>query len=144
MGEELNKFLIIDEEPAVYRTKSSREKRRDSIIRVFYGNKNTLIGIIDVAMVGSMYSKGKFNDHINSYGMVLMHKCHHCGFNISVEVMQKINARYVYGVSVTPKRSDNLEKIIHMLFGPVRHSYTAKKRAKEQGAATMFIRDIQE
>ncbi len=129
---------------AVYRTKSIREKCRDSVIRVLYGNKNTLIGIIDVAMVGSMYSKGKFNDHINSYGLVLMDECHPCGSNTSVEVMQKINARYVYGVSVTLKRSDDLEKIIHMLFGPVHHSYTVKKRSKEQGAATMFNRDIQE
>lgn len=131
--EELNKFLIVDEEPPVYRTKSGREKRRDSVIGVLHGSKNTLTGMIDVAMVGSMYSKGKFNDRINSYGMVLMDECHHCGSNTSVEVMQKINARYVYGVSATPKRSDNLEKIIHMLLGPVRHSYTAKERAKEQG-----------
>lgn len=48
--------------------------------------------------------------------------------------MQKGNARYVYGVTATPKRGDNLEKIVHMLLGPVRHSYTAKERAMEQGS----------
>ncbi len=131
--EQLNKFLIIDEEPPIYKTKSGREKRRDSVIGILHGSKNALTGIIDVAMVGSMYSKGKFNDFINSYGMVLMDECHHCGSNTSIEVMQKVNARYVYGVSATPKRGDNLEKIIHMLLGPVRHSYTAKERAMEQG-----------
>ena len=131
--DELNKFLIIDEEPPTYRTNSGREKRRKSVIGILHGSKNTLTGIIDVAMVGSMYSKGKFNSFINSYGMVLMDECHHCGSNTSVEVMQKINARYVYGVTATPKRGDNLEKIIHMLLGPVRHSYTAKERAIEQG-----------
>jgi superfamily II DNA or RNA helicase len=47
--------------------------------------------------------------------------------------MQKVNARYVYGVSATPKRGDNLDKIIYMLLGPVRHRYTAKERAAEQG-----------
>ncbi len=47
--------------------------------------------------------------------------------------MQKVNARYVYGVSATPRRGDNLEKIIYMLLGPIRHSYTAKERATEQG-----------
>ena len=47
--------------------------------------------------------------------------------------MQKVNARYVYGVSATPKRGDNLEKIIYMLLGPIRHSYTAKERAEAQG-----------
>ena len=46
---------------------------------------------------------------------------------------KKVNARYVYGVTAPPKRGDNLEKIIHMLLGPIRHSYTAKKRAMEQG-----------
>ncbi len=131
--EELNKFLTIDEEPPVYKTKGGREKRRNSAIGILHGSKNTLTGLIDVAMVGSIYSKGKFNEFINSYGMVLMDECHHCGSNTSVEVMKKVNARYVYGVSATPKRGDELEKIIYMLIGPVRHSYTAKERAAEQG-----------
>ncbi|MCI8557992.1 MAG: DEAD/DEAH box helicase family protein [Lachnospiraceae bacterium] len=131
--DELNKFLIIDEEPPLYKTKSGREKRRDSVIGILHGSKNTLTGIIDVAMIGSMYSKGKFNDFINSYGMVLMDECHHCGSGTSIEVMQKVNARYIYGVSATPKRGDHLEKIIFMLLGPIRHSYTAKERAAEQG-----------
>lgn len=131
--EELKHFLKIDEDPPVYKTKSGREKRRDSVIGILHGSKNTLTGIIDVVMVGSMYGKGNFNELINSYGMVLMDECHHCGSSTSVEVMQKINARYVYGVSATPKRGDNLEKIIYMLIGPIRHSFTAKERAIEQG-----------
>lgn len=131
--EELNKFLTINEEPPVYKTKSGREKRRNSSIGILHGSRNTLTGLIDVAMVGSVYSKGKFNELINSYGMVLMDECHHCGSNTSVEVMKKVNARYVYGVSATPKRGDELEKIIYLLIGPVRHSYTAKERAVEQG-----------
>ena len=131
--DELNKFLSIDEEPPIYKTKSGRKKYRKSVIGILHGSKNTLTGIIDVAMVGSMYSKGKFNDFVNSYGMIVMDECHHCGSNTSVEVMQKVNARYVYGVTATPKRGDNLEKIIHMLLGPIRHSYTAKERAVEQG-----------
>ena len=48
-------------------------------------------------------------------------------------LLQKVNARYIYGVSATPKRGDHLEKIIFMLLGPIRHSYTAKERAMEQG-----------
>lgn len=131
--EELNKFLIIKEKPAIYKTKTGKEKRRDIVIGVLKGNKNKLTGIVDVAMIGSMYSKGKFNDFINSYGLVIMDECHHCGSNTSIEVMQRVNSRYVYGVSATPKRGDNLEKIVYMLLGPIRHSYTAKERAKEQG-----------
>ena len=130
---ELNKFLVIDEELPTYKTKGGREKKRDNVVGVLSGNKNTLTGIIDVAMIGSIYSKGDFNELINSYGMVIMDECHHCGSLTSTKVMQKVNARYVYGVSATIKRSDNLEKIILMLLGPIRLSYTAKERAEKTG-----------
>lgn len=102
--EALNKFLLIDEDPPVYKTKTGREKKRSSVIGILHGSKNTLTGIVDVAMVGSMYGKGKFNERINSYGMVLMDECHHAGSATSIEVLQKVNARYVYGVTATPKR----------------------------------------
>jgi superfamily II DNA or RNA helicase len=131
--EELGKFLTIDEEAPKYKTKSGQIRRRESAIGILHGGKNTLTDIVDVAMIGSMYRKGNFHEFINSYGMVLMDECHHCGSPTSVAVMQKVNARYVYGVSATPKRSDHLEKVIHMLLGPIRHSYTAKERASEQG-----------
>ena len=132
-ADELNRFLMIDEEPPVYRTKSGRVKKRDSVIGILHGNKNTLTGIVDVAMVGSVRSKGRYRELFNSYGMVIMDECHHAASNTAIEVLKKVNARYVYGVSATPKRGDSLEKIIYMLLGPVRHSYTAKERAAEQG-----------
>ena len=78
-----------------------KRKKKNSVIGVLHGNKNTLTGIIDVAMVGSMYSRGKFNERINSYGMVIMDECHHAASNTSMELLQKINAKYVYGVSAT-------------------------------------------
>ena len=137
--DELNKFLDIKEEPPEYETKTGRKKKRDSVIGILHGSKNTLTGIIDAAMVGSMYSKGKFNDLINSYGMVIMDECHHAASNTSMELLQKINAKYVYGVSATPKRGDSLDKIIYMLLGPLRHRFTALERAQEQGIGHYFV-----
>lgn len=93
----------------------------------------------DVAMVGSMYSRGKFNERINSYGMVIMDECHHAASNTSMELLQKINAKYVYGVSATPKRGDSLDRIIYMLLGPLRHRFTALERAQEQGIGHYFV-----
>ena len=131
--DELNRFLAIDEEPPEYTTKSGRVKRRDSVIGVLHGSRKALTGIIDVAMVGSMYAKGEFNEMVNSYGMVIMDECHHAAATQATEVLKKVNARYVYGVSATLKRSDELETIIPMLIGPMRHKYTAKERAIAQG-----------
>ena len=137
--DELNKFLDIKEDPPEYETKTGRKKKRDCVIGILQGNKNTLTGIVDVAMVGSMYSKGKFNDFINCYGMVIMDECHHAASNTSMAILQKINAKYVYGVSATPKRADSMDKIIYMLLGPLRHRYTALERAQEQGIGHYFV-----
>ena len=137
--DELNKFLKINEEPPIYETKTGRRKKRDSAIGVLYGNKRALTGIVDVAMVQSMYGKGNFNEMLNSYGMVIMDECHHAASATSMEVLKKINAKYVYGVSATPKRGDDLDKIIFMMLGQLRHTFTARERALEQGIGHYFI-----
>ena len=136
---ELNKFLDIDEKPPIYKTKSGRKRQRKSVIGILHGSKNTLTGIVDVAMVGSMYSKGKYQDMLNLYGMVIMDECHHAASKTSIQLLQKINAKYVYGVSATPKRGDHLDRIIYMLLGPQRHKFTALDRAKQQGIGHYFI-----
>lgn len=137
--EELGKFLSIDEEPPEYQTKSGRVKKRNSVIGTLKGGKDTLTGIVDIAMVGSLYKKGKFHEKLNSYGMVIMDECHHAASATAQEILKKVNAKYVYGVSATPMRSDNLEKINYMLLGPVRHRYTALERAEAQGIEHLVI-----
>ena len=137
--DELNKFLEINEDPPEYRTKSGRTKKRDSVIGVLHGSKNTLTGIIDVAMVQSLSSKENADDILSSYGMVIMDECHHAASNTSIELLQKVKSKYLYGVSATPKRGDSLDKIIYMLLGPLRHKFTALERAEEQGIGHYFI-----
>lgn len=131
--EELNRFLTISEDLPEYRTKTGRVKTRNSVIGSLKGGRDTLTGIIDIAMIGSLYKKGEFHDRLNSYGMVIMDECHHAASATAQEILQKVNARFVYGVSATPMRSDQLEKINYMLLGPIRHKYTALERASEQG-----------
>ena len=137
--DELNKFLKINEELPEYETKSGRKKKRDSVIGVLHGSKNTLTGIIDVAMVQSLSGKDNLDEILSAYGMVIMDECHHAASNTSIEILKKIKAKYVYGVSATPKRADNLEKIIFMLIGPIRHKFSALERAMEQGIDHYFV-----
>ena len=136
---ELEKFLNIDEEPPEYRTKTGRIKKREDVIGILHGSKNTLTGIIDLAMVGSINSKGELNENLNSYGMIIMDECHHAGSKTSMEVLQNVNAKYVYGVSATPKRGDSLDKVIYMMIGPIRDKYTASERALDQGIGHYII-----
>ncbi len=66
-------------------------------------------------------------------------ECHHAASATAQEILKKINTKYVYGVSATPMRSDNLEKINYMLLGPIRHQYTALERNEAQGIAHLVV-----
>ena len=137
--EELNRFLVIDEEPPEYKTKTGRVKKRESVIGTLQGGRDAMTGIIDIAMVGSLYKKGACHEKLNSYGMVIMDECHHAASATAQEILKKVNAKYVYGVSATPMRSDSLEKINEMLLGPIRHRYTALEKTVEQGIDHLVI-----
>ena len=130
---ELTDFIYCDEDLPEYLTKTGRMKKRTSVYGSLSGSRDTLTGIIDIAMVGSLYSRGKFHEKINSYGMVIMDECHHAASSTCQAILQKVNAKYVYGVSATPIRSVNLDKINFMYLGPIRHKYTALERAADQG-----------
>lgn len=131
---QLETFLNIHEELPVRVTKSGRKKRAKSVIgELMSGKTDTLTGIVDIALVGSVYHNGEFHEKLTSYGMVIMDECHHAASETAQRVLTHIKAKYVYGVSATPVRADHLEKINYWLLGPIRHSYSAKERALQQG-----------
>lgn len=129
----LQDFLDIQEELPEYQTPSGRIRKRKSIIGRIHGAHDSSTGIIDIAMVGSLCKKGEFHPRLQEYGLCLMDECHHAAASTVIEILQEIKAKYVYGVTATPMRSDGLEKIGYMLLGNIRYRYTAKDRAKEQG-----------
>jgi superfamily II DNA or RNA helicase len=131
----LEKFLVIDEEMPEYRTPSGRIRKRKSLIGVLQNAHDSTGGIVDIAMVGSIRKKGELHERFKSYGMVLLDECQHAPSGTIADILQESNARYVYGVTATPMRGDQLERITYMLIGPVRFRYTSKDRAKEQGIA---------
>ena len=129
----LEKFLNIDEELPSYETKTGRVRKRKSLIGTLQGVHDSMTGIIDIAMAGSLCKKGEYHKLLNEYGLVLIDECHHSASETIANVLKELKAKYVYGVTATPKRGDGLEKINYMLIGPIRYSYTAKEKAKEQG-----------
>jgi len=136
---EFEKFLDIDEKPPVYHTKTGRVKTREGIIGTLKAGQDKTTCIIDFALIGSAYHKGQFFPNIDSYGMVLIDECHHIASAQGQALMQRIRAKYIYGLSATPNRSDRLDDIIYMLLGSVRHKYTAKEQADAQGLERFVI-----
>ena len=128
----LDEFLDIDEELPEYQTKTGRTRKRKSLIGNLQGAHDTLTGIVDVAMIRSLKKKDGFHPMLKEYAQVYFDECHHAASESAIEVLQEINAKYVYGVMATPKRGDGKEKINEFLLGPIRYRFTAKDRAEEQ------------
>lgn len=130
--DELHRFLEINEDLPMYKTKTGKEKQRKDLIGVLHGNKNTLTGIIDVVSVNSIYDN-EGNCRLNhEYGMVIVDECHHGASHVFENVLRQINSKYIYGVSANDKRIDRLEKKVYMQLGPIRHQYTSKERIEKQ------------
>lgn len=129
----LEQFLDIQEALPEYKTKTGRVRVRKSLVGKLQGAHDSLTGIIDIAMAGSLCKKGEWHPLLEQYGMVIVDECHHAASDTIANVLKEVKARYVYGVTATPKRADGLEKIIYMLIGPIRYSYTAKEKAETQG-----------
>jgi len=131
--EDLTKFLDINAELPEYKTKTGRVKKRKSVIGKLYAGHNSMTGIIDVAIFSSLGKGDDINPIIGQYGMVIMDECHHGAAQTVEDVIGSAKAKYVYGLTATPKREDGLEKKVFMQFGPIRFRYTAKERAEKQG-----------
>ena len=128
---DLNQFLVIDEPLPTYQTKSGRTRTRASLVGEKQGTRNTLTGIVDVAMVSSLGKPGNISPVVCQYGMVIMDECHHGAAPTMDAVLREINAKYVYGMTATPKRDDGQEKRAIMQFGDVRWQYMAKEHVSE-------------
>ena len=130
--DELNKFLLIDEQLPTYKTKTGIVKQRKELIGQLQANKSTLTGIVDIAMIGSLTNRNDIDDILSNYGMVILDECHHGASNSAINILKRVKSKYLYGVSATPYRSDKLEKINYMLLGPIRYSYSSKEKLKSQ------------
>ncbi|MGB4440251.1 MAG: DEAD/DEAH box helicase family protein [Sedimentibacter sp.] len=108
--EDFEKFLDINEEPPEYKTSTARMKKRKSVIGCMYSGHNSVTGIIDVVMISSLGKKGEINQLVKDYGLVIMDECHHGASQTSQEVLNEVNAKYVYGLTATPKRDDGQEQ----------------------------------
>ena len=135
----LGTFLSINEELPEYHTKTGRTKKRNSVIGIIQGAKDTSTGIIDIAMAGKKSKKGEYHPRLKEYGLVIVDECHHSASSTISAVLREVNAQYIYGVTATPFRGDGLDKIIFMLLGPIRYKYTAKEKAAEQGISHFVV-----
>ena len=123
-------------------SKRKNKRAENSPIGTLGGSKgDKLTGIVDVAMLQSLLPKLEKDGSsvVAQYGLVIVDECHHIAAEKSREALRQLNARYVYGLSATPKRADGLERIVYAECGNVLFRYEAAKLAYARGLSQYFI-----
>lgn len=127
----LSEFLEINEALPELPKKRGRRKER-SVIGQLGSTKNTVSGIVDIAIIQSLISGDEVKELIKEYGMVIVDECHHVSAVSFERVLKEANAKYVYGLTATPSRQDGHQPIIHMECGPIRYLVDAKEQAEKR------------
>ena len=124
--ERLEQFLVIGET-------LEKKRKNASTIGQLGGGKKSLNGIVDIAIMQSMFEKDKsVKPIINDYGLILADECHHVSAVNFSRILGETHAKYVYGLTATPVRKDGHHPIIFMLCGPIRYKVDAKQEAKRR------------
>lgn len=134
----MEEFVQIDETLEPLPKKRGRKKARP-LIGQLGGNKNTLSGLVDVAIFQSLLAGDSVNGLVKDYGMVVVDECHHVSAVTFERVMKEVGAKYVYGLSATPTRADGHQPIIFLQCGPIRYLVDAKEQAKKRSFAHFVI-----
>ena len=133
--ERLSEFLtineILPEEPITQPPKRGLRKKK-SVIGQIGGGKNTLSGIVDIAVMQSLSRQGEVKDCVKNYGLVIADECHHASAFTYEQILKTTNAKYIYGLTATPTRKDGHHPILFMHCGPIRYRDNPKKQAENR------------
>jgi superfamily II DNA or RNA helicase len=94
--------------------------------------KHTPNGRLDVAMIQSLVRLGSVDDLVATYGQVIVDECHHIPAVSFERVLSEVKARFVTGLTATPRRRDGLHPITGMQLGPVRFAVDARSQAAQR------------
>jgi superfamily II DNA or RNA helicase len=93
------------------------------------GGKRRATGRLDVAMLQSLVRLDRVDDLVAGYGHVVVDECHHVPAVSFERVMREVRARYVTGLTATPRRRDGHDPILEYQIGPVRYSVDPRSLA---------------
>jgi superfamily II DNA or RNA helicase len=89
------------------------------------GGRAKTRGVIDVAMLQTLTRRDNVGELTARYGFVIVDECHHIPAAAFEHAVKQVAARRWLGLTATPYRRDQLDDLIHLQMGPVRHTMTA-------------------
>ncbi|MCL2859978.1 MAG: DEAD/DEAH box helicase [Oscillospiraceae bacterium] len=91
------------------------------------GGKDKQNGKLDIALLQTLFKKDNIDAIIKNYGLVIIDECHHISAFSFEQVLKKVKAKNVYGLTATPIRADGWVPIIYMQCGKIRHKVTSRE-----------------
>ena len=93
------------------------------------GGRRRPSGLLDVAMIQTLFRKGVVDDCVAGYGQLIVDECHHLSAKSFEKVAREAKARFVVGLSATVTRKDGHHPIVFMQCGPIRYRVNARAQA---------------
>ena len=88
------------------------------------GGRTKTRGIIDIATLQTLSRTEDIGALTGGYGLVVVDECHHVPAAAFEHAVRQIPARRWLGLTATPYRRDQLDDLIGLQLGPVRHTMT--------------------
>jgi len=97
---------------------------------------------ITVVMIQSLATIEESDSLFNSFGLILVDECHHVPAKTFREVISRFSSYFLYGLTATPIRKNNDEKLIFIHIGDVIHEVKSGNENKmSAGKVSVIIRE---
>jgi superfamily II DNA or RNA helicase len=106
-----------------YEKKPMKRKRKESNLEDKKFEKYDLDKDIVLASIESL-SRCEHNiEEFKKFNFIIVDEMHHLGSKTLSQILEKLPARYILGVTATPYRNDKLEHVLYWLCGPTSFVY---------------------
>ncbi len=96
---------------------------------------------ITVAMIQSLPECDSYGNEYNSFGTIIIDECHHVPAKTFRDVIKSFNSCFLYGLTATPVRKTNDEKLIFIHIGDVIHEIKLSDQANKINKFSVIIRE---
>ena len=86
------------------------------------GGKRTLSGEIDIIMMQSLAHRDADTSPLDAYDQIIVDECHAVASPATEAALVDARAPYWLGLTATPFRADQMDELITMHLGPIRHT----------------------
>lgn len=106
------------------------------------GSKKKIGKQITIGMIQSLVRQDDMSEYAELFGTIIVDECHHIPAKSFRETIVKFKPYYLYGLTATPKRKHNDEKLIFIYIGEILYIIDRKyKEEKKLGEINVSIND---